>query len=116
MQHVFLNILSNARYALNMKYKGEHQNKRLAIKTELFYQDGRQWLRIFCTDMGVGIHPNILNKVFEPFFSTKPEGEGTGLGLSICKGIVEDNSGNLQVESVLDDHTTILLDLPVNNS
>jgi PAS domain S-box-containing protein len=116
MQHVFLNILSNARYALNMKYKGEHQNKRLAIKTELFFQDGRQWLRVFCTDMGVGIHPNILNKVFEPFFSTKPEGEGTGLGLSICRGIVEDNSGNLQVESVLDDHTTILLDLPVNNS
>ena len=115
MQHVFLNILSNARYALNMKYTGEHQNKRLEIKAELFYQDDRQWLRIFCTDMGVGIHPNILSKVFEPFFSTKPEGEGTGLGLSICRGIIEDNNGNLQVESILDDHTTILLELPVNN-
>jgi len=116
MQHVFLNILSNARYALNMRYTGENPNKRLAIKAELIYKDGQQWLRIFCTDMGVGIHPSIMNKVFEPFFSTKPKGEGTGLGLAICKGIVEDNHGTLQVESVLDDHTTILLDLPVSNS
>jgi signal transduction histidine kinase len=116
MQHVFLNILSNARYALNMRYTGEHTNKRLAIKAELFYKDDQQWLRIFCTDMGVGIHPSIMNKIFEPFFSTKPKGEGTGLGLAICQGIVEDNHGTLQVESVLDDHTTILLDLPVNNS
>jgi PAS domain S-box-containing protein len=113
MQHVFLNLLSNARYALNLRYTGEHPNKQLEIKGELLYENGQQWLRIFCTDMGVGIHPNILNKVFEPFFSTKPEGVGTGLGLSICRSLVEDNKGNLQIESVLDDHTTILLYMPV---
>jgi signal transduction histidine kinase len=66
--------------------------------------------------MGAGIHPNLLNKVFEPFFSTKPEGEGTGLGLSICRSLAEDNNGELQIESVLNDHTTILLDLPVAHS
>jgi PAS domain S-box-containing protein len=71
MQHVFLNLLSNARYALNLRYTGEHPDKRLDINGELFYNNGQQWLRISFTDRGVGIHPNIQNKVFEPFFLQK---------------------------------------------
>jgi PAS domain S-box-containing protein len=116
MQHVFLNLLSNARYALNLRFAGQHPNKKLEIRGELISKAEQQWLRIMCTDMGAGIHPNLLNKVFEPFFSTKPEGEGTGLGLSICRSLAEDNNGELQIESVLNDHTTILLDLPVAHS
>jgi PAS domain S-box-containing protein len=113
MQHVFLNILSNARYALNQRFPGQHPQKRIEIKAEITGRNGQQFLKVVCTDFGAGIHPNLLARVFEPFFSTKPEGVGTGLGLSICRGIIEDNNGTLDIESVLDDHTSIILDLPV---
>ena len=112
MQHFFLNILSNARYALNQRYSGQHPKKRIEIISETMIRNDQQYLKVVCTDFGVGIHPNIINKVFEPFFSTKPEGVGTGLGLSICRSIVEDNNGTLTVESILDDHTSIILEIP----
>ena len=113
MQHVFLNLLSNARYALNQRYPARHSKKRIEISGEVIKRSGQQSLKIVCTDFGVGIHPNIIPKVFEPFFSTKPEGIGTGLGLSISRSIVEDNNGTLEVESNLDDHTSIIMELPV---
>ena len=113
MQHVFLNLLSNAKYALNQRYSGQHPKKRIEIKGEMVSQNGAQRLKIVCTDFGVGIHPNIISKVFEPFFSTKPEGVGTGLGLSICRSLIEDNNGTLNIESILDNHTTITIELPV---
>ena len=113
MQHVFLNLLSNARYALNQRYSGQHPKKRIEIKGEVVSQNGAQRLKIVCTDFGVGIHPNVISKVFEPFFSTKPEGIGTGLGLSICRSLIEDNNGTLNIESILDNHTTITIELPV---
>jgi PAS domain S-box-containing protein len=112
MQHVFINLLSNARYALNQRYSGKNPNKRIEIKGEFESANGQQHLKVICTDYGVGIHPNILSRVFEPFFSTKPEGVGTGLGLSISRSIMEDNNGSLEIESVLDDHTTITMSLP----
>jgi two-component system NtrC family sensor kinase len=113
MQHVFLNLLSNARYALNQRYPGQHAKKRIEIKGELTARNGQQALKVVCTDFGAGIPPNIVTRVFEPFFSTKPEGIGTGLGLSICRNIVEDNNGTLEIESTLDDHTAIIMELPV---
>ena len=113
MQHIFLNLLSNARYALNQRYPGPHPEKRIEIFAEITGRNGLQHLKLVCTDFGVGIHPNIINKVFEPFFSTKPEGVGTGLGLSICRSIVEDDNGTLEVESTLDDHTSIIMELPI---
>jgi len=113
MQHVFLNLFSNARYALNQRYPGQNPKKRIEIKGEITARAGRQCLKVVCTDFGVGIPPNIVNKVFEPFFTTKPEGVGTGLGLSICRTIIEDNNGTLDIESRLDDHTSIILELPL---
>ena len=115
MQHVFLNILSNARYALNQRYPGQHVKKRIEIKGEITASNEQQHLKVMCTDFGTGIHPNILARVFEPFFSTKPEGVGTGLGLSICRSIVEDNNGTFEIESTLDDHTSIIMELPVTS-
>lgn len=113
MQHVFLNVLNNARYALNQRYTGQNSNKRLEIKTETFSEEEKQWLRISFTDWGTGIKADILEKLFDPFFTTKPEGEGTGLGLSICSSLVQENDGKIRAESVFNDHTTIIIDLPV---
>jgi signal transduction histidine kinase len=113
MQHIFLNLLSNARYALNQRYAGKHPQKCIEIMGEVTARNGHSSLKVVCTDFGVGIPPNIISKVFEPFFSTKPDGIGTGLGLSICRSIVEDNNGTLEIESILDDHTSITIELPI---
>jgi len=113
MEHVFLNLLSNARYALNERYPGQNPRKRIEIKGEITARNGMQRFKVMCTDFGAGIQPNLAAKVFEPFFSTKPDGIGTGLGLSISRSIVEDNNGTLEIESVPDDHTSIIMELPV---
>ncbi|MFC1837115.1 ATP-binding protein [Thermodesulfobacteriota bacterium] len=116
MQHVFLNLLSNARYALNQRYSGSHPKKRIEVKGEIVSDNGTDHLKIMCTDFGVGIHPNIINKVCDPFFSTKPDGVGTGLGLSISRSLIEENNGSLNIESILDNHTTIITELPITSS
>ncbi|MDX1775856.1 MAG: ATP-binding protein [Desulfobulbales bacterium] len=112
MQCIFLNLLSNARYALNQRFSGKNPQKRIAIDGEISSRNGQQRIKVTCTDYGVGIHPNIMNKVIEPFFSTKPEGVGTGLGLSICRSIMEDYNGTLAIESTPNDHTSIIMELP----
>ena len=63
------------------------------------------------TDTGVGIPPEHLARVTEPFFSTKEEGKGTGLGLAICKRIVEEHGGRLTVESTVGVGTTVRIEL-----
>ena len=113
MQHIFINLLSNARYALNQRFPKKNSKKRIEIKVEIVERKGQARMKVACTDFGIGIHPNIIGKVFEPFFSTKPEGIGTGLGLSICRSIIEDSKGTLNIESILDNHTTIIMELPV---
>ena len=113
MHHVFLNLLSNARYALNHRYPGQHPDKLLEIRSETFTVNGQQWLRVNIKDQGNGIEPSITDKIFEPFYSTKPAGEGTGLGLSICQGLVQDNSGVIKIDSKPREYTTISVELPL---
>ena len=63
-------------------------------------------------DNGEGIPPASLGKIFEPFYTTRPEGHGTGLGLSICRQIVADLEGTMEARSELGAGTTIRLELP----
>lgn len=113
IQQVFLNILSNARYALNRKYPGAHENKVLKISCEMIEMEGRRYVRTTFYDRGLGIPANVLNKICNPFFSTKPPGEGTGLGLSISHGIIRDHEGRLWFESREGEYTKVIVDLPV---
>lgn len=64
------------------------------------------------TDTGVGIPPEALDKIFSPFFTTKPVGQGTGLGLAICHGIVTSHGGDIRVESELTKGTRVSIILP----
>ncbi len=80
IQQVFLNLLSNVRHALNQKFSGYNQNKRIEIQGKTINFDGREYIRITFYDRGTGILSDILDKICNPFFSTKPKGEGTGLG------------------------------------
>lgn len=67
------------------------------------------------SDTGVGIAPDDLPKVMEPFFTTKEEGQGTGLGLAICRRIVQEHSGTLDIVSEVGKGTTVCIRLPVGN-
>ncbi len=116
IQQVFMNIINNARYALNQKYQGAHKNKILQIRGESMREGGVPYVRVTFRDRGVGIPAHLVNKVMEPFFSTKPSGNGTGLGLSVSHGIISDHHGRVTIESVEGEFTNVLVDLPARES
>ena len=66
------------------------------------------------SDTGCGIPPEHLNKIFDPFFSTKEVGKGTGLGLSVSFGIVKEHGGTIRVQSEAGKGTTFFIWLPIN--
>ena len=76
-------------------------------------EDGEH-LEIYVRDSGTGVPADILDKIFDPFFSTKTMGEGTGLGLSISRKIVEDHGGTLDYRRV-DESTEFYLRLPLTS-
>lgn len=113
IQQVFLNVISNSRYALNEKYPGYHPDKKLCFDISLTHHNAAPYIRFTLTDHGTGIEHHLINRVFDPFFSTKPNGQGTGLGLSISYGLIRENGGYMRINSLLNHHTTIIIDLPV---
>jgi C4-dicarboxylate-specific signal transduction histidine kinase len=112
IQQVFLNLINNARFALNQKYRGSHDGKVFEITGEEAACDGCRQLRISFHDMGTGIPADKINKVIDPFFTTKPRGLGTGLGLSISHGIISDHGGKLLIQSVEGQFTEVQILLP----
>ncbi len=114
LQQVVINILNNAQYALNQRHPGEDEEKILDISCTEFRTEQAPFVRISFRDRGTGIASDVLEKIMNPFFSTKPVGEGTGLGLSISHGIIGDHGGRLAVESVEGEFTEVLVDLPVH--
>ncbi len=104
-QQVFLNLLNNAIYAVRDEKTGEIRITATADK---------DFILVTVADNGCGISPDQLEKIFVPFFTTKPVGKGTGLGLSTCYGIVENLGGKIAVSSELDAGTVFTIRLPVN--
>nr|WP_321406876.1 ATP-binding protein [uncultured Carboxylicivirga sp.] len=102
LHQVIINILNNAAQAITKEGK-------IIIKT-LVENDKAQLIFI---DSGKGISPEDINRLTEPFFTTKPSGEGTGLGLSITQKIIEEHNGQLLFESELGMGTTVRISLPL---
>lgn len=73
IQQVIMNILSNARDALNEKYVGYHENKIIKLYCKQYIKDNKKWIRITIEDYGNGIRKEIANRIFEPFYTTKDE-------------------------------------------
>ncbi len=107
MNHLFLNIILNAAQAM----QGEGQ---LSIKSSLT-KNGK-FVRIEISDTGPGIPEHILPRIFDPFYTTKEEGEGTGLGLSIVYGIMNTHKGSIKAVNRPDQGTTFIIELPVSLS
>ena len=71
---------------------------------------------ISISDTGSGIPEAIMNKLFDPFYTTKPIGKGTGLGLSISHGIIEEHGGKIEVESTVNQGSTFRVALPIRHT
>ena len=110
LQQVVMNLVSNARYALNRKFPGPDAEKRLTLRADEHLRDGN--VRLAVHDTGCGISAEDGARIFDPFFTTKPVGEGTGLGLSISYGIVREHGGTLTYDSRKGAYTEIRIDLP----
>lgn len=105
LQQVFLNLITNAIDAHDSKPGG---TIRICTRRE----ERRGGVEIEISDTGAGIPPENLDKIFDPFFSTKPVGKGTGLGLSICYGIVKKLGGSIRVVSDPGEGTQLTIFLP----
>ena len=113
IRQVFLNIISNARYALNKAYPVSHENKILDISYEEKNVSGNSLIQIVFHDRGSGIPQTMLKKVMNPFFTTKPGPDGTGLGLSISHSIITEHGGEMHIESEEGEFTKVIVELPV---
>jgi signal transduction histidine kinase len=115
IQQVLMNLLTNARDALNDRFPGYDDEKTLSVSACELHRDGRDWIRVTVEDHGAGIPPDIVDRILDPFFTTKGRDRGTGLGLAIVHGIVKEHQGELAFENNPGQGTKACLELPVNN-
>jgi signal transduction histidine kinase len=102
---VLINLFMNSLHAMP-----EGGRLRLSLDRE------NNYVRLGVSDTGHGMPEEIRSKVFEPFFTTKDFGKGTGLGLTVVKGIIEEHSGTIAVESAVDKGTTFWIRLPLDEA
>ncbi|WP_461211075.1 ATP-binding protein [Desulfocurvus sp. DL9XJH121] len=111
LQQVIFNLVSNARDAINVWSDPEDSDpKARLIRIRTFSENGK--VSISVSDTGVGMDPSQLDKIFEPFYTTKETGKGMGLGLAISYGIVKDYGGEISVTSRIGAGTTFTLSFP----
>ncbi|MGM0391742.1 MAG: sensor histidine kinase [Bacteroidota bacterium] len=122
---VLLNLINNAFYVVNEKAKNniDYYKPEVIVKTSLIPPSGGGGALISVSDNGPGIPPEIVDKIFQPFFTTKPTGSGTGLGLSLSYDIVKAHGGELRLESLYNNKTgknsegtVFLITLPITKT
>ncbi len=111
---VLLNLFNNAFYSVAEKKKklGEGFDPAVSVKT----RKTEAFAQISVQDNGTGIPKNIIDKIFQPFFTTKPAGSGTGLGLSLSYDIIKSHGGELKIESVEGESAAFIVSIPLNGS
>jgi len=113
MGRVILNLINNALYAIGEKRKksAEDYEPTISITTKKV----RDKITISVKDNGDGIPQKVLDKIFQPFFTTKPTGQGTGLGLSLSYDIVKAHGGELKVDTMDGHGAEFIIQIPGNN-
>ncbi len=111
---VLINLINNAFYAVNEKVKqGMNDYKPTVVVNTKFSNKYKIEIKVY--DNGNGIPDSVKEKIFQPFFTTKPAGKGTGLGLSLSYDIIKVHGGTLEVESSLSEGTKFIIKLPANS-
>jgi|GEM_PF-3707713 len=116
IQQVLMNLLTNARDALNEKYPEHHPDKKILITASTLKENADTWVRITIEDHGAGIPLEIQPRIFETFFTTKPRDKGTGLGLSISTDIIKGHHGRITFDSKPGQYARFYVDLPAEAS
>lgn len=114
LMQVILNMISNSRFALNERHGEESPDKSIHFSSQTIDVEGKKTFRLIVRDHGTGIPQGILEKLFEPFFTSKHAGQGTGLGLSISYGIIKNHNGVLRVDSILNKYTEMIIEIPAS--
>jgi len=109
LNQVFMNIIVNACQAIESKKSSDGVEGKVVIKTK---QHDNKMIITF-EDNGCGMKEQTLNRVFEPFYTTKDVGSGTGLGMAISFGIIEEHCGTIEVESEIDKGTKVIIGFDV---
>jgi signal transduction histidine kinase len=113
ISRVFLNIFNNGCYSVHEKKKEKGDSFDPLLKVTTKNLDDKVEIRI--RDNGKGIPKDILDKIFNPFFTTKPAGKGTGLGLSLSYDIIiQEHKGELNVLSEVGEFAEFIITLPKN--
>ncbi len=109
LRQVFLNLITNASDAMP-------EGGTLTVRSRAGVMTGGQTVVIVeFADTGSGVQMGDLSKLWEPFFTTKPEGKGTGLGLGICRHAVEEHGGTIEIETAPGKGATVRITLPATN-
>ena len=112
---VFLNMVTNAGHATNDRHRAEIAAGNAGFQPTLWLKTTRSndHVEVRIRDNGTGMPPDVIEKIFNPFFTTKPTNQGTGLGLSISSDIIRRHGGNIAVESEPGEYTEMCITLPV---
>ncbi len=113
MRQVFLNLISNARHALNDRFPEAHADKVLKISGDKIHNEFGSFLHVEFYDQGTGVPPEAVKSIFIPFFTTKSGKNGVGLGLSTSRNIIIQHNGTIRVESRYGEYTKVMVEIPV---
>ena len=112
MGRVILNLITNAFYAVTERKKMQPEGYEPVVSVST--RKEKEMVVVKVKDNGTGIPQKVLDKIFQPFFTTKPTGQGTGLGLSLSYDIVKAHGGELKVETKEGEGTAFTIGIPVN--
>lgn len=117
MGRVFLNMVSNACHATDERRKAlEKEGSPYEPTMWISTKRTQEHVEVRIRDNGAGIPPDIIDKIFNPFFTTKPTDQGTGLGLALSNDIVREHGGTIRVESELEKFTEMIVTIPTTIS
>ncbi|MEN8798055.1 MAG: ATP-binding protein, partial [Flavobacteriaceae bacterium] len=106
-----LNLITNAFYAVSERKLQQPEGYEPTVSVSTKKTGNKVFVSV--KDNGSGIPKNVLDKIFQPFFTTKPTGEGTGLGLSLSYDIIKAHKGEISVKSKVGEGTAFTIALPV---
>ncbi|MFV0438897.1 MAG: ATP-binding protein [Desulfopila sp.] len=109
IHQVLINLCTNSAHAMSR----QHGTLSVTLAAKGRDELGKEWLRLSVIDTGCGIPPALLDRIFEPYFTTKEKSRGTGMGLAMVHGIITRMGGRIEVNSVPGEGTTFALYLPV---